>query len=411
MQNLKELDTEYVRSHFSALNGKWAFLENAGGTLTANQVIQRVQNYMSHFHVQPNHFYKPSQDAGILMANGQAVAAEMIGAKQDEVMISPNTTASVFFLANSIRRLFSEGDEIIVTDLDHEANNGAWRKLAEFGLKVKEWKFCRDNGSLEIETLEPLLSSKTRMVCFTHCSNITGAINDISLLVDRIHDAGAMACVDGVAYAPHRPIDVKLWDVDFYFCSLYKIYGPHLGIFYAKKEHIENATGNNHYFLDDNLPLKLNPGGPNHELTSGIVGIGDYFSTLHDHHCVSEKNTLLDKVNELSALISNHEEKISQPLVDFLTKSQSIELFGPKSADSMLRAPIFSFDIKGHNPAEVVKALDLDEVGIGSGHFYAPRCLKSLGCKLNDGLIRVSLVHYNDSNDVIRLIEALEKLI
>ena len=412
MQNYPDLDVDFVRNQFSALNGEWAFMENAGGTLTARQVVHRVQDYMSRIHVQPNHLYRPSQEAGQLIEKGHNAISQMIGADQDEVIISPNTTASVFFLANSLRRWFSAGDEIIVTNLDHEANNGVWRKLNEFGLIIKEWHFSIDSGALEIDSLESLLTSKTRMVCFTHCSNITGAINDIPALVSLIHHAGALACVDGVAYAPHRGVDVKSWDVDFYLCSLYKIYGPHLGVLYAKREHLERAANNNHSFLENKLSLKLNPGGPNHELTCGIAGVEDYFLDLYKHHFTSSENTILEKIIDLGGLISKHEEVISKPLVDFLSIKRNVTLFGPSSVDSKVRTPIFSFVVEGRNSAEIVKTLDQEGIGIGSGHFYAPRCLEALGHDSSEGgFIRVSLVHYNSKSDIMRLIATLEKII
>ena len=160
MQHLQNLDIEFVRSQFSALESGWAFLENAGGTLVSKQVVARVNDYMQRLHIQPNHYYGPSEEAGSLITKGQNVMADMIGATVEEVMIGPNTTANIFFLMQAIKNWFDPGDEIIVTNLDHEANNGSWRKLEEQGIVVKEWCFNCETGELEKEALEKELVAK-----------------------------------------------------------------------------------------------------------------------------------------------------------------------------------------------------------------------------------------------------------
>jgi len=410
MSQAPRLDTGFVRAQFPAMETGWAFMENAGGTVAARQVVDRVTDYMSRMHVQPHHAYEVSDEAGRLIVDGQRLMAEMIGAEPEEVMVGPNTTTNVFLLAQAIRSWFSPGDELIVTNIDHEANNGSWRRLEEFGVVIREWKFRPENGGLALDDLDALLTDKTRLVCFTHCSNLTGAVNDVPALVRRIHDAGALACVDGVAYSAHRALDVKAWDVDFYLCSLYKVYGPHLSILYAKREHVERARNNNHYFLEDRLPLKLNPGGPNHELTASLAGVTDYFDALHTHHYGESNLPRLGRMKQVAELMSSHEEVIAQPFVDYLVNKPEVTLIGPASAAHEQRAPTFSFTVKDRTPLEVARGLAKEKIGVGTGHFYAARCVDALGHG-EDGVIRASMVHYNTTEEVTRLIETLDTII
>ncbi len=412
MLQLPAFDVAFARTHFPSLDGPWALFENAGGTVVPDQVIDRLGTYMRQCQVQPGAGYRPSALAAERIAEGHRVAAEMLGATPDEVMIGPSTTLNVYLLARALRPWFGEGDEIVVTDLDHEANNGAWRRLEESGLRIREWRVDPDTAELGVDGLKALLGDRTRLVCFSHCSNITGGINDVSTITRLAHDAGAMVCVDGVAYAPHRHLDVKAWDVDFYLCSTYKIYGPHLGLLYGKREHFLKARAQNHYFIGDSeIPLKLNPGGPNHELTAALTGIADYFDALHRHHFGESNLPLHERVVQVYALFATHEEQISGPLVDFLTDHPKIRLVGRATADPHRRVPTFSFTVEGRKSAEIPAALAAGALGIGSGDFYAARLIDALGVRRGGGVIRASMVHYNTAEEVSRLVAALDEAI
>ncbi len=216
MSDAPRLDIDYVRGHFPLLSGEWALFENAGGTLVPRSVIERVSRFMSECQVQPDASFAASADAGERVRRGHACMAEMLNADPDEVTVGPSTSANVYVLAHALGSGFRDGDEVIVTNLDHEANSGAWRRLAETGVTIREWRVNADTADLEIEDLEALLGPRTRLVCFSHCSNVTGSINDAARITRLAHEAGALVCVDAVAYAPHRHLDVKALDVDFY---------------------------------------------------------------------------------------------------------------------------------------------------------------------------------------------------
>ena len=194
-------------------------------------------------------------------------------------------------LAQALRSLFQPGDEIIVTNQDHEANGGAWRRLEEFGLTIREWTIDRDSGELDLAVLDGLLNERTRLVCFPHVSNIVGTVNPVAEIAAKVHAAGAMVCVDGVAYAAHHLIDVKAWDVDFYLFSLYKLYGPHIALLYGKRERIAAAKNQNHFFHEGHPPATLNPGGNNYEAVASLTGIIDYFEALYRHHFDQPENS------------------------------------------------------------------------------------------------------------------------
>ncbi len=246
-----KLDVEFCRRQFPSRCWDWAFFENAGGSFVPKSVIERMTAYMSECQVQPNGTYPASQLATERMNDGHARMAGLIGAEVKETVIGPSTSINIYVLARALRPLWSAGDEVIVTNLNHEANSGPWRQLAKTGINVIEWPVNPDTAELEIHLLDRLLTDKTRIVAFPHVSNITGDINDVAAITAKAHAAGAMVCVDGVAFAPHRFVDVKAWDVDFYAFSFYKIFGPHMGCLYGKHEHLLAAKGQYHYFIGE----------------------------------------------------------------------------------------------------------------------------------------------------------------
>ncbi len=411
-----ELDIDFVRSRFPALTdertGAWAFFENAGGSYVPHSVIDRARAYLTETQVQPGASYEASARAAERMAEGQRLMAAMINAGADEVIIGPSTTANVYVLAQALRPLFRPGDELVVTNLDHEANNGAWRRLAEFGVTVREWRVNASTAGLETDDLEALLSERTRLVCFSHCSNVTGVFNDAAGITEMAHAAGALVCVDGVAYGPHRAVDVKALDADFYALSLYKLYGPHLGLLYGKREHLLTARGQNHFFIgEDQIPLKLVPGGPNHELTAALAGVAEYFEALYGHHSPGPENSLNGRLRTVFGLIAAHEEKLGTRFVDFLSSKPGVRLLGGRTGAAQEGAPTFSFLVGGRRSADIPPRLEGAKVAIGAGHFYAYRLMEALGVDPEDGVVRASMVHYNSEEEVDRLIRALDEVI
>lgn len=405
------LDLDFVRRQFPPLANGWIMLENAGGSYVPQSVIDRVTSYMREVQIQPSWEFGPSADAAERIATGRRLMAEMINAEPEEVSIGPSTTLNVYLLMQSIRHWFKPGDEVIVTNQDHEANIGAWRRLADDGVVIREWQIDPVTGELDEAALERLLGPRTRLVCFTHCSNIVATIHDVPRLAKRIHQAGALVMVDGVACAPHRHIDVKALDVDFYAFSLYKVFGPHQGLLYGKREHLLKARSQQHFFIgEDEIPLKLLPGGTNHEFTAGLMGIADYVDGVYAHHVKAPENSLLARTKRVFELIAAHEQTLANQVLDFLRDRKKVRIIGQKHATGH-RAPTISFTVEGMNSRKIAEALNARKIAIGYGDFYAKRCIDALGTAPQEGVVRIGLAHYNGAEELNRTLEALDQVI
>jgi cysteine desulfurase family protein (TIGR01976 family) len=404
------LDTRFVRDQFPPLSDGWVFVENAGGTYVPRQVIDRTRAYMTETQVQPNWNFASSQRATERIAHGKHLMAEFINADHDEIVLGPSTTLHVYMMAQALRPQFKAGDEIIVTEQDHEANVGAWRRLEEFGVVIREWQVDRETGALRYEMLDELLSARTRLVAFTHCSNVASIVHDVPALVKKIHGAGALAFVDGTAFAPHFPIDVKALDCDFYVFSLYKVCGPHQSVLYGKREVLRQARNQNHAFItDDNVAYKFLPGGPNHEFAAGCGGMADYFDALHAHHKLEPANSFHARLQRLYQVIAAHEAKLADRVESFLASRRNVRIVGRRPSSDGRIAPVIAFYVPGRASADIVAKLNAQQIAIGNSDFWAARLIKALGLTAEDGVVRIGLAHYNDDRDVERLLTALDQ--
>ncbi len=408
------LDIDFVKAQFPAfkdpLSSKWSFFENAGGSYVPHNVIKHLNNFMTSTKVQPYAEFDTSAIAGNNMDKATELFAEMINARKDEIIIGASTTMNMYVLSNAMKHFIKPGDEVIVTNQDHEANIGAWRRLESYGAVIKEWKINTENAELEIEDLKALLTNKTKIVAVTHCSNIVGSINNLQSIAKLVHEYNAFLVGDGVSYAPHGLPNVKDLDVDFYTFSLYKTYGPHLGLLYGKKEILNQLPNQNHEFLEGDVPYTLNPGGPNHEELSCLVGIYEYFNNLYNHHFPDENNTLRKKIEKINELISNHEEQIANPLLEYLNSRNDIKLIGKKKIENKNRAPTIAFTFVNQSSKKISDQLVKNGIATRNDNFYAWRCLKALGIDVDDGVVRTSMVHYNTHEDVEKLISVLKKI-
>ena len=413
MKNIS-LDLNYIRNQFPAfkdsLSSKWTFFENAGGSYVPHNVINQLNKFMTSTKVQPYAEFETSKIAGDNMDMATSLFADIINAKKDEIIIGSSTTMNMYVLSNAMKNLLEPGDEIIVTNQDHEANIGAWRRLKNNGAIIKEWQINPSNAELEIEDFKKLISPKTKIVAVTHCSNIVGSINNLKEISSIAHENDAYVVGDGVSYAPHGFPDVKDLDVDFYTFSLYKTYGPHLGLLYGKKNILSILPNQNHEFLDGDIPYTLNPGGPNHEELSSLLGVYEYFNNLYSHHYSNENSNLRQKIEKVNQLISQHEEKIGNLFLDYLKTRKDIKLIGKNNISNKNRAPTFAFTSKKYSSKILSSKLVENKIATRNDNFYAWRCLKALGINTEDGVVRTSMVHYNPEEDVNKLIKAFEKI-
>ncbi len=402
------LDLDFVRGEFPALETDWALMDNAGGTAPCRQVIELMRAHMERVPVQLGASYGLSVEAREAVEAGRRAAARLVGSEADEIVLGASSTVLVQQLASVLRASWDTGDEVVVTNLDHEANIGPWRRLEETGIVVREWRFRDETLTLHEDDLEPLLSERTRLVAFTHCSNVVGSIVDVAALAARARAAGALTCVDGVAFAPHRRVDVRALGVDFYLASLYKVFGPHLGLMFGRRELLREAKSPNHFFVsEESVPTKFEPGNVNYELAASLVGILDYLQALGAHHGLGEELDL----GACFARIDEHEEELVRPLLLFLDEHPRARRIASAAPAGTERVPTVSFTVDGMRSSELPPLLDERRLAVRYGHFYAYRLVRDLGLLDRDGVVRVSLAHYNSPREVERLIEALDEVL
>ncbi|MEH1864351.1 MAG: cysteine desulfurase-like protein [Nostoc sp.] len=407
------LNLDKVRQYFPALAGEWTFFDNAGGSQTLKRVVDRISEFLLSSDVQLGASYAVSQLAGERLALATRGMATLINANSSkEVVMGPSTTMMLKVLSICLGQTFTSGDEIIVTNCDHEANIGAWVALEKQGIKVKVWQIRPDTLELHLADLEQLMSQRTKLVTLTHASNVLGTINPIKEIATFVHDRNAMICVDGVAYAPHRLVDVQDLDVDFYALSCYKVYGPHHALLYGKEEHLLRLPGLNHYFIQQtDIPYKFQLGNVNFELSYGMLGLCDYLCELAQlHYGDKTAPDLRSQMIQAFNLISIHEEELSDRLLSYLNSKPNVRVIGQSKADREFRVPTISFVVDGMNSSTIPAKIDQHYIGIRYGDFYAKRLIEYLGLASQGGIVRVSMVHYNTLEEVNSLIEAFEQL-
>jgi cysteine desulfurase family protein (TIGR01976 family) len=409
-----KLDLNFVRSQFPAFKDPlckdWSFLENAGGSYVPQQVIDRLNKFMISTKVQPYAEYPMSKIAGDNMDEATELFAKMINAKNKEIIIGGSTSVNLYILSNALKYSLKPGDEVIVTNQDHEANISPWRRLSKVGANIKEWKINPKTAELDIGTFERLLTDKTKIVAVTHCSNIVGTVNDLKKITELAHKKNAIVIGDGVSFAPHGFPDIKELGVDFYTFSLYKTYGPHLALLYGKEEILKKLPNQNHDFLKGNYPYTINPGGPNHEELASLIGIYEYLMTLYKYHYNNDKLSIREKVQKVNKLIADHEEEIANPILNYIYNREDLNLIGKKIISNKDRAPTIAFTSNNRTSKEVSEILVSNKIATRNDNFYAWRCLQALGIDTEDGLVRLSLTHYNSKKDSDLALKALNKL-
>jgi len=408
------LDLDFIRSQYPVFNNpettRWAMFENAGGSYVPHQVIDRLNHFFRFTKVQPYGPFEASIQAGKEMDAGYRAMAGLLNCNTDELTLGSSTSLNFYVLAQAVRHLIKPGDEIIVTNQDHEANIGCWRRLQESGAVIKEWRIDPDTGELSIEDLRTLIGGRTRLVCFSLCSNIVGTMNDVDAICGIAHDAGALAIGDGVSFAPHRVLDVRTSGLDLYLFSTYKTFGPHVGVMWGRPSVLEILEPQGHYFNRDLPHYRFNPAGPLHAEIAALAGIEEYLESIYTHHFDGAETDFHTKTTRVFDLFARHETTQANRILEAITAIPGAHIIGKKTAVSGGRAATISFTMEGLSSGEVVQRLVKKDIAVRNGHFYAVRCLEALGIEdTADGVVRISLVHYNTEGDVDRLVEALSE--
>ena len=411
MQDRPSLDAAFARARFPAfaeptLEG-WAFFENAGGSYPCEPVVRRLGEFYRRLKVQPYAPYPASEEAGAWMDESRTRLAAWLGVADDELHFGPSTSQNSYVLAQAFRQMLAPGDEIVVTNQDHEANGGVWRRLADDGITVREWRIDPDTGHLDPADLDPLLGARTRLVCFPHASNVVAEINPVAEIAAKAHDAGAVVVVDGVSYAPHGLPDIAALGADIYMFSAYKTYGPHQGVMTVRRELAERLPNQAHFFNAYDPAKRLTPAGPDHAQIAALAGMIDYFEDLASHHGVAA-DTPAATGRAVHDLMRAREARLMAPLLDYLRGRNDLRLIGP--AEPERRAPTVA--VHHARPGEeLARDLAAHRIMTGGGSFYADRAVEALGIDPDHGVARFSFVHYTSEAEIARLIEALDRVL
>ena len=405
------LDIEFIRSQFpafdvAALQGQ-SFFENAGGSYTCAQVQNRLSRFYKERKVQPYAPYEASRLGGAEMDEAQIRLATMLGVDADELSFGPSTSQNTYVLSQAVSQWLEPGQSIVVTNQDHEANSGSWRRLADRGIEIKEWQIDPETGILDLSDLANLLDDGVRMVCFPHCSNVVGAINDVAKITTMIRNAGAYSCVDGVSYAPHGFPNVDELGADIYLFSAYKTYGPHQGLMVIRRELGMSLPNQGHYFNAGTLHKRFTPAGPDHAQVAACAGMADYVDAVYAHHYKPKASPAV-RASYVHDLFRDHEKLLAQPILDYLSAKNSVQLVGPASAESRAPTIALKLQISGE---EAAKKLVPFGVMAGGGDFYAVRPLAAMGISPEHGVLRLSFVHYTAQEDIDRLLNGLDHVL
>jgi selenocysteine lyase/cysteine desulfurase len=405
------LDTDWVRAQFPAfsepsLQGQ-AFFENAGGSYTCKPVIDRLFRFYTQRKVQPYAPYEASMLGGQEMDEARSRMAAILGVAPDELSFGPSTTQNTYVLAQAFGQMLEPGEAIVVTNQDHEANTGPWRRLADLGVEVREWCIDPGTGHLNPDDLENLLDEKVRLVCFPHCSNVVGQINPVVEITALAHAAGAFVCVDGVSYAPHGFADVGALGPDIYLFSSYKTFGPHQGLMVIRRALGELLPNQGHVFNAGTLYKRFTPAGPDHAQVAACAGMADYVDAFYAHHVGGDADPAA-RGAAVHDLMRAHETALLQPLLDAVKSRNSVRLIGP--AEAAGRAPTVALALNREGEAV---AADLAKHGImaGGGDFYAGRALKAMDVDMDKGVLRLSFTHYTSKAEIDQLLNALDAVL
>lgn len=398
-----------IRAAFPALAGNTVFLENAGGSQVPACVADAMHRYLRETYVQLGAGYGLSRRCTATVDEAHAFARTFVNARRGQAIIGPSTTVLLNLLASCYAQVLRPGSEIVLAETGHEANLGCWKRLERQGVVIRWWRVSPATFTCPLDGLRELLNERTALVALPHVSNLLGEVVDLQAVVALAHAAGARVVADGVAYAPHRAVDVDAWDVDWYVYSTYKVFGPHMAVLYGRDDSLAELPGPNHDFIPrDDLPYQFEPGGANHEGCAGLLALGGYLAFLAG----APAGTRCDRavVEAAFARAAALEAPPTELLLDWLRARPGVRIIGPAQAGPA-RVGTVSFVHERKSSRAITAAVDDSSIAIRCGHMYAYHLCRALGIAVEDGVVRVSLVHYNTVAEIERLIGVLGRAI
>ena len=404
-----DLDLQSVRRQFPSLSlrvdGRPAvYLDNPAGTQVPQRVIDRTAAYWKTMNANQGGAFATSERSDALVAEvRRAVAAFLNASSPDEIVFGPNMTTLTFSLSRAIGRELRDGDEVVVTRLEHDANVSPWLALQERGAVVRFVDINVPECTLDMNDFEQLLSGRTRLVAVTHASNAVGTIPDLVSISRAAHAVGAWLWVDAVHYGPHGPIDVQAIDCDYLVCSSYKFYGPHQGVLYGRRELLERLHPYKVRAASSKGPSRWETGTQNHECLAGVLGAFEYLAELGG----SEEVTRPALVAALTRM-STHERALAARLIDGLAQIRGVQIYGITHPEKLEhRAPTVSLTWPPYQPESLARWLGAHQVFTTHGDHYATELMARLGLAEKGGTLRIGTAHYNTASEIDLVLELL----
>jgi len=394
------LDVEALRSEFPALSGSQIYLDGPAGTQVPSRVIAAIAETLTRSMSNIGGDFKSSHRSEATVTAARAAASDLLGGRPEEVVFGPNMTSLTFALSRALSEEWSPGDRILLSSLDHDANITPWVRAA--GLKGVEVDYARmaDDTSLDVDHLESLLTDRTRLVAFTACSNAFGSLVDATRISAAARRVGALSYVDAVHLAPHRFIDVTAIGCDFLVCSSYKFFGPHLGLAWGRRHHLERLPAFKVRPAPDSSPARWETGTPPFELLAGFTAAVDYLASIGWGG---------DRRGALEAAfreVGGYEDEIGSYFLSNLP--QRARVVGVHGMDG--RVPTFALDVAGMSAPEVAKRLGEKKIAVWAGHYYAVEPMARLGFLDRGGLTRIGLMHLTTRDEIDSALAALASL-
>lgn len=414
------LNLPLIREQFPALQKEAIFLDNPAGTQVPQAVLDRMTSYLTEHNANHDGAFETSRQSDALVDEARAAAADFLNAgRAEEIVFGPNMTSLTFNISRSIGRRLQPGDEIVVTRLDHDANITPWVMVAEErGCSLRWVDFRLEDGTLNMEDLQPALEGKPKLLAVGYASNALGTINPISKIVSMAHEAGAWVYVDAVQLAPHGPIDVQQLGCDFLVCSAYKFFGPHVGVLYGKYELLDELSAYRVRPAPADPPGKFETGTGNFEGYAGVLGaleylewVGASFGQQYAEKYAGRYAGRALRLKQAIAAIRAYEYELSRVLLEVLVETPGVKVYGitdPRRLED--RVPTVSFTMRGRHPRQVAEKLDEAGIYVWDGNYYALAVTERLGLEESGGMVRVGPVHYNTVEEIERFGEELGRI-
>ncbi|MET0747693.1 MAG: cysteine desulfurase-like protein [Rhizobium sp.] len=402
-----------LRSMFPALQkaGDFVFLDNAGGAQVPQAVVDAVANHLVDFNVQRMAKYQHSQGVDRNLDEARETVGLLVNAyRPEEISFGLNATSFIRLVSLGIAKMLAERNEIVVTDMDHDANIATWMALEADGAKIVWWKM-RDDGTLHTEDLQPLLNANTRLVACTVTAHSIGTIVDVKTVGELAHAAGAEVFLDCVHYGPHGLIDVQDWNCDYLVCSGYKNFSPHMGFLWGRYEALVRLPTFKEDFIPDVPPYKIEVGTFAYENVAGMNAAVKYLETLGRRFLPAGEHSRRAALVSAMGAIRTYETTLARELLAILKRHGAV-IYGI-SDETMLasRVPTICFNIPGITPQQIAREMGEAGIGLRDGHMFAPRLMKRLGLTMEEGALRISMVHYNKIEEAARFDRVLGDII